>query len=140
MSINHIGYQTYSPLIQTVLAAYDDQAGITAAFNKNLLVRANRELNADFDLDNFQHKAIFNQEEQKIEMHLHSLVEQDVLIGNSVFTIAANETIFTENCYKYDKESFMQLSTKCGWKLINTWHDTKQSNFQIFLFMANQSI
>jgi uncharacterized SAM-dependent methyltransferase len=48
MSINHIGYQTYSPLIQTVLAAYDDQAGITAAFNKNLLVRANRELNADF--------------------------------------------------------------------------------------------
>lgn len=123
-----------------LLAAYDDQTGITAAFNKNLLVRANRELNANFNIDNFEHLAKFNVAEQKVEMHLQSKVKQVIEIGQSVFTIEADETIFTENCYKYDRATFIPLANNCGWKMLHSWQDTEQSHFQIFLLSTYQSV
>lgn len=116
-----------------LVAAYNDAAGVTEAFNKNLLVRANNELGADFNLAQFAHVARFNQQESRIEMHLKSLCAQKVTIKKHVFNFRKNETIFTENCYKYDKNRFMAMANQCGWDLVTTWKDQHLSNFQLFL-------
>ncbi len=89
--------------------AYNDSKGVTAEFNKNLLVRLNRELDADFDPDQFRHLAFFNDEESRIEMHLESLKDQVIRIGGREILFRRGETIHTENSCKYSLESFTRL-------------------------------
>ncbi len=105
----------------TLVAAYDDALGVTAAFNKNLLVRINRELGADFDLDAFAHRAIWNARESRIEMHLESLCDQKVSVAGRNFTFAKGETIHTENSAKFTVERFAGLAEKAGWTLEASW-------------------
>lgn len=110
---------------QTLVEAYDDTKGVTAAFNKNILVHLNRELGADFDIDQFQHKAIFNEEESRIEMHLISLRDQSVTIcGESIF-FKEGETIHTENSHKYSLDSFREI-TAPHFPNVKTWMDEDQ--------------
>jgi L-histidine N-alpha-methyltransferase len=96
-------------------AAYDDAAGVTARFNLNLLARINRELNGDFDLDAFSHRAFFDREHARIEMHLVSRVDQKVRVAGHAFAFRAGETIHTENSYKYTRERFAALAADAGW-------------------------
>ncbi len=104
-------------------AAYNDAAGVTAAFNLNLLRRMNRELDADFDLDGFRHRAFFNPGPSRIEMHLESRAAQTVTVCGQSFRFAAGETIHTESSYKYTLESFRALAARAGWASIATWTD-----------------
>jgi len=104
-------------------AAYDDAQGVTAQFNLNLLVRLNRELSADFDLDAFSHRAFYNSERRRIEMHLVSSRQQKVHIAGRVIEFAAGETIHTENSYKYTIESFGLLAQSAGWTPTTHWTD-----------------
>jgi dimethylhistidine N-methyltransferase len=107
-------------------AAYNDSAGVTEAFNKNLLVRANRELDANFDLDAFAHYAFYNPGQQRIEMHLMSLASQCVsLCGRRIF-FAEGETIHTENSYKYTVEGFTALAEEAGFVSRKVWRDAEQ--------------
>ncbi|RDS80999.1 L-histidine N(alpha)-methyltransferase [Dyella psychrodurans] len=105
----------------TLLAAYDDAQGVTAEFNKNLLLRANRELAADFDIDRFYHRAIWNASEQRIEMHLVSCVDQVVTIGGYRFSFHKGEFIHTENSHKFTDGSFRRLCEQAGWSVSNHW-------------------
>jgi dimethylhistidine N-methyltransferase len=104
-------------------AAYDDAQGVTAQFNLNLLARINRELSADFDLDAFSHRAFYNSERRRIEMHLVSERPQKVRIAGRVIKFAAGETIHTENSYKYTIESFGLLAQSAGWTPLTAWTD-----------------
>jgi dimethylhistidine N-methyltransferase len=107
-------------------AAYDDGAGVTAAFNLNLLRRINRELGADFDLDRFRHRAFFNAARHRIEMHLESRVAQNVQLCDRVIAFAAGETIHTESSYKYTVDSFQALAAEAGWSPAAVWTDPKK--------------
>ncbi|WP_240894708.1 L-histidine N(alpha)-methyltransferase [Fodinibius halophilus] len=89
--------------------AYNDKQGITAAFNKNMLARINRELGADFDIDAFKHHAFYDEEQGRIEMHLVSQKEQSVTIGDKQFHFEDGESIHTENSYKYSLADFENL-------------------------------
>lgn len=100
-----------------LVAAYDDAAGVTAAFNKNLLVRANRELSADFDVEAFQHSAVWNPAESRMEMHLVSMVDQQVRIGSETVRFMAGETIHTESSRKYREASVRAMAEAAGWTL-----------------------
>lgn len=104
-------------------AAYDDAAGVTAAFNRNLLVRMRHELGAELDLDAFAHRAFFNPEASRIEMHLVSLKAQTIRIADQGIAFAAGETIHTENSYKYTVESFRALAGEAGWRAAAVWTD-----------------
>jgi dimethylhistidine N-methyltransferase len=95
--------------IDTLLAAYDDAAGVTAAFNLNVLYRLNRELNADFRPEHFAHRARWNAAESRIEMHLESLTAQVAHIDRRRISFAAGETIHTENSYKFTEASIGAL-------------------------------
>lgn len=95
-------------------AAYNDAAGITAAFNRNLLVRANRELDADFDPACFAHYAFYQPQVRRVEMHLVSLAEQRVSVAGQIFAFAAGETVHTEDSYKYTVAGFRALATQAG--------------------------
>jgi len=106
--------------------AYNDSAGVTAAFNRNLLVRMNRELGADFDLASFEHHAFFNRELHRIEMHLASLKRQRVQVAGAHVTFRVGETIHTENSYKYTIESLQCLARSVGWTPLNVWTDSKK--------------
>jgi uncharacterized SAM-dependent methyltransferase len=97
-------------------AAYDDAAGVTTEFNLNILARANRELGADFDLAAFAHRAFYNTEQSRIEMHLVSCKRQSVRVLGRSFAFAAGESIHTENSYKYSLESFSTLASQAGWQ------------------------
>ena len=99
----------------TLVAAYDDSQGVTAAFNKNLLVRANRELGADFDLNAFDHLAMWNPIEARMEMHLRSTVDQRVRIGDRSVDFLAGETIHTESSRKYRETSVRAMAEAAGW-------------------------
>lgn len=116
-----------------LLAAYNDKAGVTARFNKNLLVRANRELQADFVIEQYMHEARFNQAKGKVEMHLVSICEQQVAIGEHHFNFAAGESIFTESCYKYTRARFLSLANDCNWQMEQVWQDQDESEFELFL-------
>jgi dimethylhistidine N-methyltransferase len=111
----------------TLLAAYDDVAGVTADFNLNLLVRLNRELDADFNLDAFEHRAIWNQEESRIEMHLESRVAQRVRLDALDLSVdfASGETIHTENSYKYRPEQVESMLAAAGFTPVETWTDAR---------------
>jgi dimethylhistidine N-methyltransferase len=103
--------------------AYDDAAGVTAAFNKNLLVRINRELGGTFDLDQFDHRAVFDDRHSRIEMHLVSRKRQVVKIGGVSVWFAAGESICTEHSYKYTRETFRELAMTAGLALGEIWTD-----------------
>jgi dimethylhistidine N-methyltransferase len=107
----------------TLLAAYDDAAGVTASFNRNLLVRLNREAGCDFDVQGFAHRAVWNDGESRIEMHLVSRRGQKVRCGNRTIGFAPGETIHTENSYKHTPERFAALAAAGGWRLRQTWTD-----------------
>jgi dimethylhistidine N-methyltransferase len=96
-------------------AAYDDAAGVTARFNLNILARINRELDGNFDLDAFTHRAFFDREHSRIEMHLVSRVRQQVRVAGHTFAFGAGETIHTENSYKYTPSGFADLARGAGW-------------------------
>jgi len=97
-----------------LLAAYDDRAGVTAAFNRNLLVRLNRECGADFALDGFRHRARWNDALGRIEMLLVSTRAQTVHVDGRSFRFAAEDTITTEHCYKYTIDEFAALAEQAG--------------------------
>jgi dimethylhistidine N-methyltransferase len=105
----------------TLVAAYDDALGVTAAFNKNLLARINRELSGDFDLDAFAHRAVWNAAESRIEMHLVSLRDQGVTVAGRTFRFAAGETLHTENSHKFTLEGLAELAARAGWRLQRRW-------------------
>ena len=104
-------------------AAYDDADGVTAAFNRNLLVRINRELDGDFDLGQFEHRARWNAAQSRMEMHLVSRVAQMVRIGERRFSFAPGESIHTENSYKYTPEAFQELAAMSGYNTVAVWSD-----------------
>lgn len=101
--------------------AYNDSAGVTAAFNLNLLARLNRELDADFDLSQFRHYAFYNPTAGRIEMHLASLTEQRVRVAEQDFQFAPGETLHTENSYKYRRDEFSAVAANAGWRLTHEW-------------------
>jgi dimethylhistidine N-methyltransferase len=96
--------------------AYDDEAGVTAQFNLNVLARANRELGANFDLSAFAHRAFYDAERSRIEMHLVSRTAQMVRVPGRSFAFKAGESIHTENSYKYTVEAFSTLAGEAGWR------------------------
>ncbi len=110
--------------------AYDDAAGVTAAFNKNLLVRLNREAHADFDFDGFDHEARWNEDFQRIEMHLVSRRAQSVAIDGQSFSFAAGERLHTENSHKFTPESLAALAKAAGWSIEQIWTDDGE-NFAV---------
>lgn len=111
----------------TLLLAYDDPLGVTAAFNRNLLVRINRELSGDFDLDAFKHRAVWAAGHSRVEMHLVSLRRQHVTIRDAQldFEMQAGESIWTESSYKYTPEEIAVLVEGCGFSVRDQWIDTK---------------
>ena len=106
-------------------AAYDDPLGVTAAFNLNVLARANGELGADFQLRRFRHVALYDEREGRVEMHLESTREQTVLIGALGLRVhfRAGERVHTENSYKYSPEELSELAAAAGFTLTRTWLD-----------------
>jgi dimethylhistidine N-methyltransferase len=104
-------------------AAYNDAEGVTEAFNKNLLVRANRELDADFDLGAFAHYACYNPVAQRIEMYLVSMAEQRVHIGGETVHFAQGEAIHTEDSHKYTLDGFRALAAEAGYVPRKVWTD-----------------
>jgi dimethylhistidine N-methyltransferase len=106
-----------------LIAAYDDAQGVTAAFNLNLLRRANKELGADFDLYAFGHLATYDMRHGRIDMHLVSRVAQVVTVLGHRFRFAADERIHTEHSHKYDIEGFRALARRAGWDSQDCWTD-----------------
>ena len=119
---------------RTVLqAAYDDALGVTAAFNRNMLLYINRLLGSDFNIGQWQHRALFNTELSRIEMHLDALQDLTVRWPGCERKFAKGESIHTENSYKYTVETFTQLLTNAGFKSVKPWQD---ANHQFCVFWA----
>jgi L-histidine Nalpha-methyltransferase len=114
----------------TLHAAYNDTAGLTAKFNLNLLARINSELGADFDLEKFEHRAFYNAERHRIEMHLVSKKRQNVGVAGRRIEFQIGETIHTENSYKYTLDHFTALARGAGWSPLAVWTDAG-ANFSI---------
>lgn len=117
--------------------AYNDGRGVTARFNLNLLRRINRELGADFDLENFEHRACFNADEGRIEMHLVSLTDQAVGIQGRTISFRCGETIHTENSYKHTLSGFRRLAGAAGLSLERVWCDADDL-FSVQYFSARR--
>lgn len=113
--------------------AYNDSRGVTAQFNLNLLARANRELGANFDLRLWQHRAIYNSKEGRIEMHLLSKTDQVVRLDDREFQFQADEKIITEFSYKRTPEGFAALAGKAGFEFEKIWTDDARL-FGVFYF------
>ena len=103
--------------------AYNDRAGVTACFNLNVLVRINRELGGNFDISAFTHRAIYNRERHRIEMHLISKKTQTVRMLGTSFSFRPGESIHTESSYKYSVERFAALARGSGWNVRESWTD-----------------
>ena len=103
--------------------AYNDAAGVTARFNLNVMVRINRELGGNFDTNAFMHRAIYNRDRHRIEMHLIAKKAQTVRVLGRSFSFRAGETIHTENSYKYSLERFTALARGSGWTALESWTD-----------------
>ncbi|MCP1728538.1 dimethylhistidine N-methyltransferase [Natronospira proteinivora] len=106
--------------------AYNDHDGVTAQFNLNLLRRINRELDADFDLDAFSHRAVWNEAQSRIEMHLVSEREQTVTVGGQAFHFQAGEYILSESSYKFTFRGFEALAAQAGWTVKRCWTDNRE--------------
>jgi L-histidine Nalpha-methyltransferase len=117
---------------KVLLPAYDDAAGVTAAFNLNLLVRLNREAGANFVVEDFRHMAVWNDEASRIEMHLVSQRAQEVQVAGETIRFDAGETIHTENSYKHRPETLVALAAEAGWVVERRWTDPK-GWFGVFL-------
>ncbi|HTF26806.1 MAG TPA: L-histidine N(alpha)-methyltransferase [Candidatus Limnocylindria bacterium] len=111
--------------IELQLLAYDDPAGVTAAFNLNLLARINRELGADFDLSSYRHQARWNRVERRIEMHLRSMCRQTVHVpaASLRFMLDEDETIWTESSHKYQPEEIPEMAERTGFRCDGQWID-----------------
>ena len=118
---------------QVLERAYNDSQGITANFNLNLLIRANRELHADFDVSAWKHRAIYDPVTGRIEMHLVSQREQSVHIDDRPFDFEAGEKIITEYSYKHTPEGFATLARAAGFELDKIWTDDRNL-FGVFYF------
>jgi L-histidine Nalpha-methyltransferase len=116
-------------------AAYDDAAGITAAFNLNLLHRLNREAGADFDPAGFRHQAIWNAMLERVEMHLVSCRDQRVRLGGREIRFREGESIHTENSHKYRPEGLAALAADGGWQVVARWMDPERL-FSVWLLEA----
>jgi len=110
---------------RTLVRAYDDAHGVTAAFDLNLLARINRELGADFQLSRFRHLAEWNARRSRIEMHLESLEPQLVHVAGRRFAFEEGETIHTESAYKWEPRAFDALAVIAGWRPERTWTDAR---------------
>jgi L-histidine Nalpha-methyltransferase len=106
-----------------LLPAYDDPQGVNAAFNKNLLVRMNRELDADFDIDTFRHAARFDTRQRRVEMHLVSRCEQWVRVAGGRVHFDQGESIHTENAYKHSLLRIQSMASGAGWSQRQMWTD-----------------
>ncbi|MGC1547153.1 MAG: L-histidine N(alpha)-methyltransferase, partial [Rhodanobacter sp.] len=115
----------------TLLAAYNDAGGVTAQFNKNLLLRINRELGGNIDPSTFDHQAIWNDEKQRIEMHLLSQKDQVIDIAGNTFHFKKGESIHTENSHKFTHSTFSRLANIAGWQVLHEWTST-HPQFAIF--------
>jgi dimethylhistidine N-methyltransferase len=118
--------------VEQLIAAYDDAAGVTAAFNKNILARLNREAGADFNLEAFQHRAHWNAQESRIEMHLQSTVAQTATIDGERFTFAPGESIHTENSYKFTERGLRELLHDAGYSSPQ-WFTDSEHRFAVAL-------
>lgn len=110
-------------------AAYNDRKEITAAFNKNILIRLNREIHTDFNINHFRHRAFYNEDKGRIEMHLISEKDQSVSIGNEQIHFKKGESIHTENSYKYSLSEFEEL-VQPWFSVQNVWTD-EQNYFSV---------
>jgi L-histidine N-alpha-methyltransferase len=121
-----------------LLLAYDDPLGVTAAFDKNLLVRINRDLGGNFDLEGFAHRAVWNAGESRVEMHLVSLRTQRVQVPGAGLdlTLAEGESIWTESSYKFTPERVHDLLQRNGFRVMSQWVD-KQDGFALTLSVAD---
>ena len=107
-------------------SAYNDAAGLNAAFNLNLLVRLNRELGGDVDLDRFAHHGFYNEAQGRVELYIKSLADQVAGVAGRRFRFAAGELIHTENSYKYAISEFRALAARAGFEAVETWTDPAQ--------------
>lgn len=121
--------------VEVLHRAYNDAAGVTAAFNLNALRRIRRELAAELDLDGFRHHAFYNERLGRIEMHLVSRHDQQMQIDGRLFEFKAGESIHTENSYKYTPEEFQRLAWEAGWAVEKVWLDP-QRYFSVHLLKA----
>jgi dimethylhistidine N-methyltransferase len=121
--------------VRRLLRAYDDEEGVTAAFNLNLLKRANRELDADFDVGQFDHLAIYDDRHGRVELYLVSQAEQTVTVLGRRIAFAAGERIHTEHSHKYDIEGFRTLAARAGWRALKVWTDA-ESLFSVHVLEA----
>ena len=107
-------------------SAYNDAAGVTAAFNLNLLQRIQDELDAELEISAFNHRAFYNAAQSRVEMHLVSACKQAIVLDDEVFELAAEESIHTESSYKYHLDEFAQLARRAGFEVEQVWTDTRQ--------------
>jgi dimethylhistidine N-methyltransferase len=121
--------------LDVLLAAYDDAQGVTAAFNRNVLVRINRELGGDFVPEAFEHRAVWNPRFERIEMHLVSRAAQRVTLAGQAFAFEAGESIHTENSHKFTPASFARLAAAGGWDVERAWISPAPS-FGVFVLNA----
>jgi dimethylhistidine N-methyltransferase len=113
--------------VPVIKLAYDDPAGVTAAFNKNILARINRELDADFDLSLFRHIVRYDETERRVEMHLRSMAWQRVTIRKAGFHfyLKEGETIWTESSHKYNPEEVIRMGERTGYRCEGQWIDSE---------------
>jgi dimethylhistidine N-methyltransferase len=114
-------------------AAYDDAAGVTAAFNLNMLARINRELGADFDLRRFTHHAYFNSKASRVEMHLESRAALTVHVAGESIPFGKGESIWTESSYKYDRTRLRELTESAGFRIDRLWTDSQKRFWVAYL-------
>ncbi len=125
--------------VHALHAAYNDRAGVTAAFNLNVLARLNREFGAAFDLARFRHVAFFNASASRIEMHLESLAAQTVCIAGETVEFERGETIWTESSYKHDRALLDRIAGAAGFEVRRLWTDSREQFWVAFLTPVSQS-
>lgn len=111
--------------VSVIEAAYNDAEGVTADFNLNLLTRINSELDGDFDLSQFEHKAVYNETENRVEISILSLCNQEVSIGDQTIELRQNEEILTEYSHKYTIDGFAKFAAQFGFSLHKYWTDKR---------------
>src|SRR5208282_862026 len=122
--------------VPALILAYDDPTGVTAAFNKNLLARINRELDGDFDLTRFEHSVQWDESERRVEMHLRSTVWQHVTIRKAGFRfyLREGETIWTESSHKYNRDEVVAMGQRTGFRCAGQWCDSEWPFAQSLFF------
>jgi uncharacterized SAM-dependent methyltransferase len=121
---------------RTLYDAYNDAAGVTARFNLNVLHRINRELGGDFDVGAFIHRAIYNRDRHRIEMHLISKKALTAEVLGNKFSFRPGESIHTESSYKYSIDRFGTLARVSGWDLLESWTDAAEM-FSVHALVAS---